>query len=125
VDWSAVTLLHEQEDDAWPDWLMQFVPLGLDLRLRRAEAAPSLYFSHIMLAVGCAVQQGGALLAPRCLVEQELADGQLIEWLTGAESARSTALVRKDSFHFVHAAPEERALSAPAALLKKWLIAQV
>ena len=106
-DLTRVVLLQQSTRPAqWAEWFEQVgVETNVALRGPRLE-----HFSMIAQAAACG--QGAALL-PRFLIEQELADGSLVELFPDA-------LVSSDAYYLVY--PEARAQTPLVQAFRDWLV---
>jgi LysR family glycine cleavage system transcriptional activator len=109
--WGGARLLHEANNEFWPQWLEMAGIAGVD-------TSHGLYFSHGMLALTAAGDGQGIALSPRFLVESDLRKG-LLEVVDARELATGRG------YYLAWAKPAVRALPVAAAQFRDWLIDEV
>jgi len=107
-DLASATLLHDTLHAQWQEWLTLHGGPPV-------SAFTGVQFDQSLMAIEAARHGQGLVLAGAQLVEEELADGTLIEPF-------ATRLVLPRSFYVVH--PRQAALRPAVAQLKAWLVEQ-
>ena len=104
--WRDACLLHETLFNEWPQWLEMAGIGGVD-------TARGLYFSHTMLTLAAAAQKQGIALAPRFMIEDDLAAGTLA-------IVDERELVTPTGYYVVW--PTRANLSIMAKAFREWVI---
>jgi LysR family glycine cleavage system transcriptional activator len=108
-DLAGVPLLHQANQPmAWTEW---FADAGVTLEQPPAGSR----IEHVGMICRAAAAGAGVALLPTCLVEDELAAGDLVEALPGCPRRRVT---------FSIAVPDAKAASPAVRLFSDWLIAE-
>lgn len=108
-DLVRATLLHTTMLPHWPKWLGSFS----DLDNARVAGIPRIHFDQSMIAIEAAKQGQGVVMSSPLLVEEETAEGVLIEPF-------GHRLPVANGYYVVH--HRKLAIRPPALALKTWLI---
>jgi LysR family glycine cleavage system transcriptional activator len=106
--WAGARLLHETMYTWWPQWFERAGVTGVD-------TSHGLYFSHTILALASALQGQGVALAPRFMVEDELA----ARTLTVVDERE---LVTGSGYYVVWPMAASRPLSEAAVAFRTWVV---
>ncbi|CAM2157994.1 LysR substrate-binding domain-containing protein [Paraburkholderia tropica] len=112
ADLARATLLHNTLHPHWVDWLSKFSELSPD----EIESIRGIHFDQSLMAIDAALRNQGIVLTSALLVEDELANGSLVEPFV-------FALALRTAYYLVH--PRAEAAVPAVETLKEWFLDQV